>query len=148
MRFLPILFGLMIVPLLSCAQQKGEYNTDKNNVLIGGYDVVSYHQTQVLKGDEQFQAEFDGVILYFSSEKNKNEYEKAPENYMPKYGGWCAYAVGDNGEKVSVNPKTYKIIDGELYLFYNKNATNTLKLWNKNEDELKKKADENWPLIK
>lgn len=102
----------------------------------------------MLKGDEQFKAEFYGVILYFSSEKDKNEYEKSPENYMPKYGGWCAYAVGDNGEKFYVNPKTYKIIDGELYLFYNKNATNILKLWNKNEDELKKKADENWPLIK
>jgi hypothetical protein len=48
------------------------------------------------------------------------------------------------GEKVSVDPKTFKIIDGKLYLFYNKFFNNTLIDWNKDEMKLKKKADGNW----
>ena len=51
-------------------------------------------------------------------------------------------------KKVDVNPNTYKIIEGKVYLFYNKNFTNTLKLWNKDEARLKKLADQNWPQIK
>ncbi len=64
--------------------------------------------------------------------------------YEPQYGGWCAYAMGNSGEKVEVDPETYKIVDGKLYLFYNKYFTNTLKSWNKDEAKLKSKADESW----
>ena len=54
---------------------------------------------------------------YFSSEKNKAEFSQNPSKYKPQYGGWCAYAMGSNGEKVEVNPETFKLIDGKLYLF-------------------------------
>ena len=68
---------------------------------------------------------------------------------MPQYGGWCAYAMADKGEKVSINPKTFEIRDGKLYLFYNSWGTNTLDLWKKeNVKGLQKKADQNWELIK
>jgi hypothetical protein len=40
-------------------------------------------------------------------------------SYAPQYGGWCAFAMGNSGEKVTVNPETFKIIDSKLYLFYN-----------------------------
>lgn len=55
--------------------------------------------------------------------------------------------MGDYGEKVEVNPKTFKIIDGKLYLFYNSLLNNTLKSWNKNEKKLKTQADKNWKAI-
>jgi hypothetical protein len=45
---------------------------------------------------------------------------------------------------VDVDPETFKIIDGKLFLFYNKFFNNTLKSWNRNEVELKTKADANW----
>ncbi|MEQ9146669.1 MAG: YHS domain protein, partial [Cytophagales bacterium] len=54
---------------------------------------------------------------------------------------WCAYAMGVDGSRVKIDPKTFKIVNGELYLFYNFNFTNTLKKWNENENELKAKAD-------
>ena len=69
---------------------------------------------------------------------------KNPAKYEPQYGGWCAYAMGAKGEKVSVDPKTYKIVDGKLYLFYNRLFNNTLEDWNENEAKLKNKADANW----
>jgi hypothetical protein len=55
--------------------------------------------------------------------------------------------MGDSNEKVSVNPETYKIINGKLYLFYNAFFNNTLKIWNKNESGLMMKADSNWNKI-
>ena len=55
--------------------------------------------------------------------------------------------MGDNGEKVEIDPTTFKIINGKTYLFYNKLFTNTLNSWNKNEEKLKKQADQNWKKI-
>ena len=40
--------------------------------------------------------------------------------------------------------KTYKILDGKLYLFYNQYGVNTLKKWNKEETNLKQAADKYW----
>ena len=57
----------------------------------------------------------------------KEVFLKNPTNFEPEYGGWCAYAMGDSGEKVTINPETFKIINGKLYLFYNAFLTNTLK---------------------
>jgi hypothetical protein len=52
--------------------------------------------------------------------------------------------MGKDGSKVEVDPGTFKIIDGKLYLYYNKIFNNTLKSWNKDEVNLKSKADVNW----
>ena len=70
--------------------------------------------------------------------------KKDPAKYEPVYGGWCAFALGDYGEKVEINPSSFKIIGGKTYLFYNKFFNNTLTSWNKDEANLKKKADQNW----
>ena len=83
------------------------------------------------------QAIFISIAQKFSSQKNKDTFLKSPASYLPQYGGWCAFAMGDYGEKVEVNPKTFKIVDGKLYLFYNSLLNNTLKSWNKNEKKLK-----------
>jgi hypothetical protein len=52
--------------------------------------------------------------------------------------------MGDSGEKVKVDPGTFKILDGKLYLFYNFWDNDTLETWNKNEKKLKAIADHNW----
>ena len=75
---------------------------------------------------------------------NVTNNKKNPLNYEPQYGGWCAYAMGKDGSKVEVDPETFKIIDGKLYLYYNKFFNNTLKSWNKDETNLKSRADLNW----
>jgi hypothetical protein len=55
--------------------------------------------------------------------------------------------MGSDGTKVDVDPETFKIIDGKLFLFYNRLFNNTLKTWNKNEPQLKLNADINWRKI-
>ena len=100
-----------------------------------------------MKGKKNISTMYEGVVYYFASESNKNLFLKNPQGYEPQYGGWCAYAMGSSGEKVEIDPETYKILDGKLYLFYNAYFNNTLKSWNKDEKNLKSKADVNWKKI-
>lgn len=123
--------------------RKKNYNI-KNGIAIGGYDPVSYFHGNPEEGVENFQYSYKDITYFFSSGFNLNKFKAEPEKYEPAYGGWCAYAMGETGEKVKVDPETFKIVNGRLYLFYNFWANNTLEDWNKNERELKVKADNNW----
>jgi YHS domain-containing protein len=142
---------LLIVALVTTAtfaqtatQRTSEFNLDKK-VALQGYDPVAYFkQNKPTKGKKELSSSYEGVIYYFSTQANKDAFAKNPASFEPQYGGWCAFAMGDYNEKVEVNPETFKILDGKLYLFYNAYFNNTLKSWNKNEAVLKKKADTNW----
>jgi YHS domain-containing protein len=116
-----------------------------SSLAIQGYDPVAYFkQGKAIKGKKEFSVNADGVIYYCSSAENKDALAKNPAAYEPQYGGWCAYAMGAKGEKVEIDPSTFKIIGGKLYLFYNAYFNNTLKTWNQDESNLKNKADANW----
>ncbi|MBL7741855.1 MAG: YHS domain protein [Chitinophagaceae bacterium] len=124
-----------------------EFNLDEG-VAISGYDPVAYFRSnKAIKGKKGLIVNHRGVYYYFSSEENKEEFKRNPDKYEPEYGGWCAYAMGAKGEKVSIDPGTFKIVNGKLYLFYNSFLNNTLKSWNKDEPNLKAKADVNWKKI-
>ena len=129
------------------ALRKKHFNLD-GDIGIKGYDPVAYFtEHKAIKGNKGLSVFYKGVIYNFSTVANKELFKAGPSKYEPEYGGWCAYAMGKNGEKISVDPETFKITDGKLYLFYNKFLTNTLKDWNKNEATLKKNADINWPKL-
>ena len=122
------------------------FNIDKG-IMLDGYDVVSYHSAKgPVEGAKKHALTHEGVVYYFKDLENKKAFEANPEKYIPTYGGWCAYAVAEKGKKVSVDPKTYKIVDGKLYLFYNSWGNNTLEKWNKHKDEQAyiKQADSKW----
>lgn len=120
----------------------------KGGYAAEGYDVVAYFQNDVQKGDKKFSTTHDGVNYKFHSAANLKTFQKNPSMYVPQYGGFCAYAIAKSGEKVSVNPKTYTITDGKLYLFYNSWGVNTLEKWNEEGAEtLQKKADMEWQHI-
>lgn len=139
MKKLWILFFFLSVSI--SAQQ---YNT-KKGAIANGYDVVAYFSKQVIKGNKKIIADYDGVSFQFSSQKNLALFNKNPTKYIPQYGGFCAYAIGKTAERVSINPKTYEIRNGKLYLFYNSWGTNTFELWTKEgAEELKKQANKNW----
>ena len=114
---------------------------------IQGYDPVAYFNDGPTEGRADLHVTHNGATYYFSSEANREEFYANPTRYEPAYGGFCAYAIGINGDLVEVNPKTFKIIDGKLNLFYNKNLINTLSLWNLNEDKLKSQAAVTWSEI-
>jgi YHS domain-containing protein len=119
------------------------YNLD-DGLALDGYDPVSYFSGRPLEGRKQNSHTYKGVIYYFASAANKASFVTDPEKYEPAYGGWCAYAMGESGERVKVDPETFKIIGGKVYLFYNFWGNNTLEDWNKNEGQLKSSADKQW----
>jgi len=124
--------------------RKKQFNLEEN-IAVDGYDPVAYFKVnKAVKGSKDLAVSHQGVIYYFSSLENKEEFKKNPSQYEPEYGGWCAYAMGAKGEKVSIDPETFKIINGKLYLFYNRFFNNTLKIWNKEEAKLKPAADASW----
>lgn len=131
----------------SSAKRQKEYNLEKG-IAIQGYDPVAYFtQKKAMKGKAAIATSYEGVTYNFSSQASKDTFVKSPAGYEPQFGGWCAYALGSSGDKVDINPETFKIVDGKLYLFYNAYFNNTLKSWNKDEINLKKKADSNWKKI-
>ncbi|MBD0293617.1 MAG: YHS domain-containing protein [Flavisolibacter sp.] len=147
--YLPcIIASLALMPPASAQTDNGkrlsQFNLDKT-VAIEGYDPVAYFtQNKAVAGNKANAYQHGGVTYYFSSKANLEAFQKEPARYEPEYGGWCAYAMGATGEKVEIDPKTFKIKDGKLYLFYNQFFNNTLPKWNKDEVNLKKKADSSW----
>jgi len=127
--------------------RKKQFNLEED-VAISGYDPVAYFTPgKAIKGSKDISLVHQGVTYYFSSTANKETFKKNPAAYEPAYGGWCAYAMGAKAEKVTIDPKTFKVLNGKLYLFYNKFFNNTLTEWNKDETNLKKKADASWTKI-
>jgi len=124
--------------------QDSNWNVNKKGVVADGYDVVSYFSGEPKEGNELFASTYDGATFYFHSMANKKTFDENPSKYTPEFGGWCAYAIADTGEKVEVNPETYTITDGKLYLFYNRFGTNTLKYWQKDEANFIKKSQITW----
>ncbi len=129
----------------SAGERKKEFNIDKSTLAIEGYDPVAYFTTGIaVEGKKEMTVLNSGITYRFSTNQNKELFKANPAKYEPQYGGWCAYAMGETGEKVEIDPETFKIFDGKLYLFYNKFFNNTKKSWNKNEKSLKTKADASW----
>lgn len=134
----------IVMSITSCAQSDIKNYNHKKGIAIYGYDPVSYFDGKPTEGTADFQNQHNGITYLFSSKENEEKFLKNPEMYEPAYGGWCAYAMGVDGSKVKVDPKTYKITNGRLFLFYNFKGTNTLVPWNSDESGLTQKADQYW----
>lgn len=126
--------------------RKKEYLLEKG-VAISGFDPVSYFSEKPQKGKAANAYTYESVTYQFVNAINLETFKKSPSKYEPQYGGWCAYAMGKSGEKVEIDPETYKVVNGKLYLFYHTFFSNTLPDWNKDENALKAKADANWGKI-
>lgn len=144
--FIAFLFVAGLAVAQTPALRQKQFNTE-NGVALSGYDPVSYFQKKPMKGSKAFTVTHEGISYQFTNAANAEAFRKNPAAYEPQYGGWCAYAMGAKGEKVEINPETYKITNGKLYLFYNRFFNNTLTDWNKAETDLKIAADKNWHRI-
>ncbi len=147
MRKLTMVTALLMMAGMLTAQstvREKAFNLEKG-LAIQGYDPVAYFKSgKAIEGKKELAARVEGITYYFSSAANRDAFIKNPKAYEPQYGGWCAYAMGATGEKVEVDPETFKIIEGKLYLFYHSWANNTLTKWNKEEAKLKASADIAW----
>ena len=146
-RFIVFILLSIGIHYVSDAQEDAlrlkQFNIE-NGIALKGYDPVSYYSGKPLKGNRAYMFTYKSITYLFSSQQNLEKFKSNPAGYEPMYGGWCAYAMGKSGEKVEVDPETFKIVQGKVYLFYNFYFNNTLTDWNKNEAELNKKAMLNW----
>lgn len=148
MKFIAILaitFCWVLGTHAQSTKRQAAFNLSDKHLAIQGYDPVAYFtQGKALKGKAAFAVSHEGVTYHFATAANKASFLVQPTQYEPQYGGWCAYAMGAKGEKVSVDPETFKIVNGKLFLFYNSFFNNTMKSWNKDEKNLHARADKNW----
>lgn len=112
---------------------------------IKGYDPVAYFtKNKAVEGKKKWLYVYEGISYYFSDSSNRATFIKNPKSFEPQYGGWCAYSMSNLNEKEEIDPRTFKILNGKLYLFYHTISVNALNKWNKDEERLQPLGDINW----
>ena len=153
MRKLSYLF--IYLAIISCSSGNSEEKDpifNEEGIALAGYDPVAYfEQSEAKLGTKSESVNYQGLEYYFSSTKNKLLFQENPEQYLPAYGGWCAYAVAETSTKMEPDPTMWQIQDGKLQLFYDDwmtSLTGSLKKeWNEDPANYKVKADDNWEVM-
>lgn len=116
----------------------------EDGVAIGGADPVAYFTDETfVAGSADFTHGWKGATWQFASEENRDLFASDPEQYAPQYGGYCAWAVGQNA-LAAIDPNAWSVVDGKLYL--NANAR-IQERWNKDIPGNIALAEENWPAL-
>ena len=151
MKTIKIIFSLAFV-LFVTALRAQIAPIDEKGLAIGGCDVVAYFSNKATKGDIKITAKHGDATYQFVTTANRDAFKKNPTKYLPEFGGFCAWGVGAKSTKFPINPETFEIIDGKLYLFFNGpfngSNFNSLEAWNQDQDNLLKAANANWPTVK
>jgi len=139
-----IIAALIILGTLGSYAQKPEIYATKTYA-INGYDAVAYFKENMpVKGNIKLIYRYKEANWLFSSEENLREFKENPEKFIPQYGGYCAYGTSQ-GYKANTEPDAFTILNGKLYLNYNKKVQ---EVWNKNRNNYIIEADANWLKIK
>ena len=127
------------VPAL--AANAGIYSAD-GKVAIKGADAVAYFtEGRPVYGKAEFAYRWMGAEWRFASAANRDKFKANPGKYAPQYGGYCAYAVS-YGSLAKIEPEAWKIVDGKLYLNFNKSIQQR---WERSQSKHIARADKNWP---
>ncbi|MFA6043521.1 MAG: YHS domain-containing (seleno)protein [Phycisphaerales bacterium] len=124
-----------------------QYNVSKKTLAIEGYDPVAYFPEgggKPQEGDKNITFTHNAITYRFASKEHLDLFKANPDKYEPSHGGWCTYAMGANGEKVEVDPESYVVENGRLFLFYKDIFTDTRKKFLAEKVKLLAAADTNW----
>ena len=114
-------------------------------VAIEGYDPVAYFtDSRPVKGSPAFSSEFDDVVYYFANAEHQKMFAADPDRYAPQYSGYCAAALSA-GYKATVDPASWTISNGKLYVFHSKGG---LALFAEDSAGMIAKADAHWATLK
>lgn len=138
-----VLGAVALSPALASADQVNQ--TLLGGVAIDGYDPVAYFTDgRPVEGSSEHAVDWNGAEWRFASAEHLEMFKADPEKYAPAYGGYCAWAVSQ-GYTASIDPEAWKIVDGRLYLNYNREIQQR---WEADIPGFIKAADGNWPKIK
>ena len=147
------LIALALLSVLSstAAFAADEYNTATGLTAAGaplglhGVDPVAFIEIgNRIEGTAAYTAVHDGVAYYFSSEANKQAFEKSPSKYLPQFGGFCTFGVSV-AKKFDGNPRYAAVENGKLYVFLNEAIFNEFQ---KDRAGTIAKATQNWRNIR
>jgi YHS domain-containing protein len=142
-RFIPRLLLIVLSTLTAHATLAGEF-FEKDGAALRGYDPVAYFTAgKPQKGLPSHSYEYKGTTFHFATDENRRAFMQDPEKYAPQFGGYCAYGTAQ-GYKVSTQPDAFAVVDGKLYLNYNRNV---LTIWEKDVPGNIAKAEQNWPEV-
>ena len=144
-----IFFTILGVGLALAACGKTEpavgINADPNGQALRGFDAVAYFTVDnAVKGDGKYEYVWNGAKWLFSSEENMKKFQANPDAYAPQFGGYCSFAVSE-GYTADGDPQAWKIVDGKLYLNYNKEVKEK---WEADQMERIRKGTANWQQFK
>lgn len=137
-------FIVMLLAISNClyAQKAEIFSTGEG--AIKGYDPVAYFtEKKPVKGKDNITYQWKGVKWKFASAQNLESFKANPEKYAPQYGGYCAYGVA-KGYAVKIEPDAWDIVDGKLYLNYDKSVQ---KSWKEKKGEYIQTANQQWPQV-
>lgn len=124
------------------AAQDIRYFVDDSGLAIRGTDPVAYFtQGGPVTGSSEFVYTWRNATWQFASAENRDLFVANPEQYAPQYGGFCAWAVSQ-GYTASIDPNAWRIVDGKLYLNYNRGVQ---RQWERDIPGNISKANANWP---
>ena len=86
-----------------------------------------------------------GTPWHFASRDHREMFAADPIKYAPQYGGYCAAEVVGGSVTVDIDPNAFKIIDGKLYLIYDKPHADDFAA---HASQIVAAADANWPKVK
>jgi YHS domain-containing protein len=115
-----------------------------SNVAIRGYDPVAYFTLgRPTQGEATFKATYQGAEFRFATAANRAAFIANPARYAPQYGGYCAWAVSQ-GYTAGIDPTAWAIVDGKLYLNYNRTIQTR---WQGDRANLIQAGNRNWPTV-
>ena len=148
LRTIPLVVAAAIffsVAAPTFAETKSEIYKNWRGVAIKGYDPVAFHREgRPAKGSSEYELKWKDAKWRFASAENRDLFKADPDQYAPRYGGYCAWAVSE-GYTAGVDPQNaWTIVDGRLYLNYNAEIKQK---WEKDIPGHIKKANANWPAV-
>ena len=109
---------LMLVP----AMAKAGNELMQFGTALRGYDVVAYQtENKAIEGVSNHAVHHHGLTYLFASKANADMFKANPSKYKPAYGGYCALGV-TAGMKLPTDPQAFTVVDGVLYMNFNKRA--------------------------
>jgi YHS domain-containing protein len=114
-----------------------------NNIAVGGWDAVSFHDSEGVEGSKRYSTTHDGAEFRFASAENLARFEADPDRYAPAYGGYCAWAIAE-GKLAPGNPRNANVVDGVLYLNFNDAIEEK---WLADVPGFIERADQQWPEV-
>ena len=128
----------------SFAQSGRFYN--EGGIAIDGSDAVAYFTLgEPTAGSGDITYDWAGVTWQFVSEDNRAAFAADPEAYAPQYGGYCAWAMAQDGGYIATTvPEAWAIVDNKLYLNFSRRIQ---RRWERDIPGNIAAADANWPNV-